>query len=228
MDGWHLGGQHAVLLAVALGAAVVVPSRFPKRLGTSTMPARPGRQTVLPCRSGPTINQGNGMRKPGECYGRAGPEPLSVMSRACTAAWLGCALAIASMPALAASNWLTLVGDSADPAADYIEFDPASLARENGIPAIAIRVSRAAVRISREGIVFRSFESAVAVDCKQASARFLRASFYAEPDFKGQPFKTVIFDLTNLRPMVFREIQGSLTQRVVPAACRHSAIKSRE
>ena len=126
----------------------------------------------------------------------------------------------------ATSNWLILVGDPADPVAHHIEFDPASLARVNGTPAIAIWASRASPRTSKEGIVFRSFESAVAVDCKQASARFLRASFYAEPDFKGQPFKTVVFGPRDLRPMVFREIQGAPTQRVVRAACKHSAIKS--
>ena len=157
----------------------------------------------------------------------ANPARDSSMSRAgIVAAWLGCALAMTSLSSRAASNWLTLVGDPADPAADYIEFDPASLARENGVPVIAIRVSRASPRTSQEGIVFRSFESAVAVDCKQASARFLRASFYAEPDFKGQPFRTVVFGPRDLRPMVFREIQGAPTQRVVRAACKHSAIKS--
>ena len=159
----------------------------------------------------------------------ANPAWDSSMSRAgIVAAWLGCALAMTSLSSRAASNWLTLVGDPADPAADYIEFDPASLARENGIPVIAIRVSRASPRTSQEGIVFRSFESAVAVDCKQASARFLRASFYAEPDFKGQPFRTVTFGPTDIRPMAFREIQGAPTQRIVRAACKHSAVKSLE
>lgn len=142
------------------------------------------------------------------------------------AAWVGCVLAFVSMPSLAASSWLTLVGDSANPAADYIEFDPASLTRENGVPVLSIRVSRALPRTSKEGIVFRSFESAVAVDCQQASARFIRASFYAEPAFKGQPFRTVVFRPKDVRPMAFREIQGAPTQRVVRAACRHSAVKS--
>ena len=86
------------------------------------------------------------------------------------AAWVGCLLVFVSMPSLATSNWLALVGDPANPAADYIEFDPASLTRENGFPVLSIRVSRALPRTGKEGIVFRSFESAVAVDCQQASA----------------------------------------------------------
>ena len=142
------------------------------------------------------------------------------------AAYLGCVLALACLSSYAASSWLTLVGDPTNPDGDYIEFDPTSLTRENGRPVISIRVSRALARTSKEGIVFRSFESAVVVDCKQASARFLRASFYAEPDFKGQPFRTVVFDPTDIRPMAFKEIKGAPTQRVVRAACKHSAVKS--
>ena len=144
------------------------------------------------------------------------------------AAWNSCTLALAAAPGLAASSWLALVGDPANPAADYIEFDPASLAQENGLPVLSIRVSRVLARTTKEGIVFRSFESTVAVDCRQASARFVRASFYAEPGFKGQPFRTVTFGPADVRPMAFREIQGAPTQRVVRAACRHSAVKSLE
>ena len=144
------------------------------------------------------------------------------------AAGFGGVLALACLPSLAVSSWLALVGDPANPSADYIEFDPASLTRENGLPVLAVRVSRAHPRTSKEGIVFRSFESAVAVDCQQASARFLRASFYAESAFKSQPFRTVVFAPTDVRPMAFREIAGAPTQRLVRAACRHSAVKSLE
>ena len=147
------------------------------------------------------------------------------MNLTCTA-WAGCLLAIFSMPSQAAPSWLTLVGDPANPDGDYIEFDPTSLTRKNGRPVISIRVSWALARTSKEGIVFRSFESRVVVDCKQASARFLRASFYKAPDFEGQPFKTVVFGPRDIRPMAFKEIKGAPTQRVVRAACRHSAVKS--
>ena len=142
------------------------------------------------------------------------------------AAWAGCLLAVFSMPSQAEPTWLTLVGDPSNLSADYIEFDPASLTQENDLPVMSIRVSRALPRTSKEGIVFRSFESVVAVDCKRASARFLRASFYAEPGFKGTLIRTVTFGPTDVRPMAFREIQGAPTQRVVRAACEHSAVKS--
>ena len=108
------------------------------------------------------------------------------MNLTCTA-WAGCLLTIFSMSFQAAPIWLTLVGDPNNPSADYIEFDPSSLTQEHHLPVMSIRVSRAQSKTRTEGIVFRSFKSVVAVDCKQASARFLRASFYAEPGFMGKP-----------------------------------------
>lgn len=119
----------------------------------------------------------------------------------------------------ASSTWLTLVGDPQDPTADYIEFDPDGLSREKGLPTVPVRVSRVRPRTSQEGIVFRSFEAVVAVHCKNRTARFVRASFYAEPDFKGTSFKTVVFGPSDIRPMAFREIKGEPTQRVMRAAC---------
>jgi hypothetical protein len=126
----------------------------------------------------------------------------------------------------ASSNWLTLVGDPADPASDYIQFDPSALARDGEIPTIPVRVSRTSPRTSKEGIVFRSFESVVAVDCKRRTARFLRASFYAEPDFKGTPLRTEVFGPLDIRPMEFKLIKGAPTRRVIDAACNTTAIKS--
>lgn len=119
----------------------------------------------------------------------------------------------------ASSSWLTLVGDPLDPTADYIQFEPSGLARDKGVPTLPVRVSRALPRTSQEGIVFRSFEAVIAVHCKKGTARFLRTSFYAEPAFQGSPFRTVVFDPSDIRPMAFREIKGKPTQRVVRAAC---------
>ncbi len=118
------------------------------------------------------------------------------------------------------------MGDHADPASDYIQFDPSALARDGDLSSIPVRVSRTRPRTSKEGIVFRSFESVVAVDCKRRTARFLQASFYAEPDFKGTPFRTEVFDAADIRPMAFRLIKGAPTRRVIDAACNTTAIRS--
>ena len=137
---------------------------------------------------------------------------------------LVCAVSFGS--AYASSNWLTLVGDPADPSSDYFEFDPSALTLDAGQATIPVRVSRSSPRTSKEGIVFRSFESVVAVDCKKRTARFLQATFFAEPDFQGSPFRTEVFGPQDLRPMEFRLIKGAPTRRVIDAACSTTGIKS--
>ena len=134
-------------------------------------------------------------------------------------ALLVCLAGAGQCAAQAPPTWLTLIGDPHEATADYIQFDPSGLAREKGLPTLPVRVSRAQPRTSQEGLVFRSFEAVVAVHCKTRTARFVRASFYAEPGFKGTPFRTVIFGPSDVRPMAFREIKGEPTQRVMRAAC---------
>ena len=140
-------------------------------------------------------------------------------------ALFACLASTALSAAHASPTWLTLVGDPNDPTADYIQFDPSGLARDNGLPTLPIRVSRVHPRISQEGIVFRSFEAVVAVHCKKNTAHFVNTSFYAQPDFKGTSFRTVVFAPSDIRLMAFREIKGEPTQRVVRAAC-NTAIKT--
>lgn len=142
------------------------------------------------------------------------------------ALWFAGLVSLAPFAACASATWLTLVGNPADATSDYIQFDPASLAFHHSIPELAVRVSRAHPRTSKEGITFRSFDSVVAVDCKYGTARFLRATFYAHPDFHGTPIDSVVFGAADVRPMAFREIAGAPAQRMVRAACGHSAIKS--
>ena len=134
-------------------------------------------------------------------------------------ALLACFAGVGFTAAHALPTWLTLVGDPQDPTVDYIQFDPSGLARDKGLPTLPIRVSRVHPRTSHEGIVFRSFEAVIEVDCKTGAARFVRTSFYAEPDFKGTSFRTVVFAPSDPRPMAFREIKGEPAQRVVRAAC---------
>ena len=138
---------------------------------------------------------------------------------------LACLAGVGFSVAHASPTWLTLVGDPEDSTTDYIQFDPSGLARDKGFPTLPVRVSRVHPRTSQEGIVFRSFEGVVAVHCKKGTARFVRASFYAKPDFKGTAFRTVVFNPPDIRPMAFREIKGEPTLRVVRAAC-NTIVKS--
>lgn len=128
--------------------------------------------------------------------------------------------------ACASPNWLTLVGDPALPSSDYIQFDPGGLTREGEQLTIPVRVSRSLPRATREGIVFRSFESLAAVDCGKRTAHFLQATFFEAPDFQGEPFRTEVFNALDRRPMEFRLIKGEPTRRVINAACNLTAIKS--
>ena len=121
--------------------------------------------------------------------------------------------------ALAEDNWLTLVGDPKDPTADYIQLNPTGFLREKNIRTVPVRVSRVLARASKEGIVFRSFEGLVAIDCKSRNARILQASFYSEPNFEGTPFRSEVFRPDDVRPLAFRDFSGNPTQRVVRAAC---------
>ena len=142
-------------------------------------------------------------------------------------ALFACLASAALSAAHAAPTWLTLVGDPHDPTADYIQFDPSGLARDKDLPTLPIRVSRVRPRTSQEGIVFRSFEAVVAVHCKKNTAHFVNTSFYAQPDFKGTSFRTVVFAPSDIRLMAFREIKGEPSLRVVRAAC-NTAIKTIE
>jgi hypothetical protein len=130
-----------------------------------------------------------------------------------------CLIAFNSGAAPADNNWLTLVGDPRDPTADYIQLDPRSISRDKNLRTVPVRVSRVHARTSKEGIVFRSFEGLAAIDCQSRTGRILRASFYAEPDFRGIPARSVVFKPDDLRPLAFREVSGKPTQRVVQAAC---------
>lgn len=130
-----------------------------------------------------------------------------------------CLVAFNLGAARADNNWLTLVGDPRNPTADYIQLAPRSISRDKNLRTVLVRVSPVHSRTSKEGIVFRSFEGRAAIDCQSRTARILQASFYAEPDFRGIPARSVVFKPDDVRPLAFREVSGKPTQRVVQAAC---------
>jgi hypothetical protein len=121
--------------------------------------------------------------------------------------------------AQAEGNWLTLVGDPKDQTADYIQLNPSGLSRDKNMRIVPVRVSRGHARTSKEGIVFRSYEGVASIDCVTGSARILKASFYAEANFKGKPIRVEVFKPDDVRPLAFRDVSGQPTQRVVLAAC---------
>lgn len=121
--------------------------------------------------------------------------------------------------AMAQGNWLTIVGHpQVDDSQDYAQLNPAGILREKGLVTIPIRVSRALERTSQDGIKFRSYVGVAEVDCVKQTARFLRASFYRQPNFQGEPYLAKDFG-TQIRPVAFRDMPGNHTQQTVRAAC---------
>ena len=129
-------------------------------------------------------------------------------------------------PARAEQNWLTLAGDASSAGSEYIQFDPSQMSREAGVVTIPVRVSRAQTRTSQDGVVFRSYSATAAIDCVKRTARFLRVTFFAEPDFGGEPVETREFG-TVVRAMAFRGIAGERVKQVIRAACKEEVEKAR-
>lgn len=144
-------------------------------------------------------------------------------------AWL-IALTLTAGPARAettGTQWFTLAGDAGSSTSDYIQIDLASVTGHTPNPTIVVRVSRSKPRTSREGIMFRSFVAPTEIDCQQKTARFLSSAFYAQSNFQGLPFRTEIFDKTDIRPMAFREFPNDPTGRTIRAACQSAPAAGR-
>lgn len=140
------------------------------------------------------------------------------MHLAASSTWSMLCVTLALGFAHAQGNWLTLVGDPQDPKADYIQLDPAALTRENDIRTLPMRVSGAEARTSQDGTAYRSLTGLAAIDCKERTVRIIRASYYAEPDFKGVPLKTSETG-PEINPVALRGLDADHAKQVVRAAC---------
>jgi hypothetical protein len=131
--------------------------------------------------------------------------------------WSMC-LALAFGLAHAEETWLTLAGDPQEPKGDYIQLDPAALTRENDLRTLPLRVSGGYTRTSQDGIAYRSLTGIAAIDCQKRTARIVRASYYAEPEFKGAPFKTSDAG-AQINPVTLRGLDADRTKQLIHAAC---------
>lgn len=122
-----------------------------------------------------------------------------------------------------AAEWFTVAGYPDDPKVDVVQIDPVPVQVQGDDVTMRVRVSRSAERRSARGVVFRSFEATARINCKSRTAYFLSSSFYAEPGFRGEPFRTDVFGPQELRPMAFREIPGNPSERIINAACKSLA-----
>jgi hypothetical protein len=127
--------------------------------------------------------------------------------------------ALSGLNVFAADTWLTIAGDPGNSANHYIQVNPASIDIKDDLRVIPVRINRAKTWITSEGVQFRSVETEVQIDCTQQTARYVKASFYAQPDFRGQPFKVAVYAPDDIRPMVFKDIADNPNVRIIKAAC---------
>jgi hypothetical protein len=66
----------------------------------------------------------------------------------------------------------------------------------------------------------------VQIDCTQQTARYVKAAFYAQPDFRGQPFKVTVYAGDDIRPMIFKDITDDPNARIIKAACSAKSVTS--
>ena len=119
--------------------------------------------------------------------------------------------------ARAQSNWLTLVGDPLEKNANYIQFNPSAMTRDDDVRNIPVRVSGALSRTSQDGIAYRSFGGIATINCKMRSMHFLRGPFYAEPNFKGMPVQ--LRESAPIDAMTFPGLEGDRITRLIRATC---------
>lgn len=119
----------------------------------------------------------------------------------------------------AQSQWLTIMGDPANAAAETIQVDPAPVSVSGDHRTMRVRVSRSAQRVNAQGIPYRSFESTVEFDCVSNTARYLEMSFYMRPGWTGPVHKKVDYSANLPRWMTFRGIEPNPNRRIIRAAC---------
>lgn len=126
---------------------------------------------------------------------------------------------VSSVSAFAQSTWFTISGDPEAAHGNTIQVDPASIEGGEGLRTMKLRVSRATLRTSWDGVAYRSYESEVQFDCRARTARYARIGFFVKPLWEGEVSKTVDYTQGTPRWMEFRGIEPNPTQRIVNAAC---------
>jgi len=122
--------------------------------------------------------------------------------------------------AQAADTWLTIVGDPANSASHYVQVNVAAIDIKDDLRRIQVRINRATQWApAGEGLQFRSVVTEVQIDCTQQIARYVRAAFYALPDFRGEPFRVTTYAGDDIRPMIFKDTDDDPHARIIKAAC---------
>ena len=130
-------------------------------------------------------------------------------------------LSCVCLSARAQSEWLTVsAADSSNIDTDIVEVDADSVAGKSGLRSMDIRVSRAKLRTSWDGVPYRSYTATVLIDCIAKTGRYVSLDFYRLPLWKGTSHQTATYELNYVRAMQFLDMQPNPTQRIVKAACQ--------
>ena len=121
--------------------------------------------------------------------------------------------------AYAQTEWLTIVGDPANPLADTIQVDPMPVSVAGDYRTMRVRVSRSDHHVNWDGVPYRSYESSVLFDCVSNTARYLEIHFYMQPVWAGEVHKVVTYTSGLPRWILFREVEPNPYQRIIHAAC---------
>ena len=130
------------------------------------------------------------------------------------------ATALGAASAHAADTWLTITGDPANSASHYVQVNVAAIEVKEDLRLIPVRINRATQWApAGEALQFRSVVTEVQIDCTQQIARYVKAAFYAQPDFRGEPFRITTYAGDDIRPMIFKDSDDDPNARIVKAAC---------
>jgi hypothetical protein len=128
----------------------------------------------------------------------------------------------------ARAEWLTLAGSAGDAGNDYVQVDPTSVEAEGTHRIVKLRLSLAQPRTTRDGIMFRSFDAKVDADCAARNARYVSATYFAQPNFVGEPMAVRHFAEDDVRPMTLGGAPRELATRTINAACSVRPKEARE
>ncbi|WP_422088561.1 surface-adhesin E family protein [Variovorax sp.] len=117
------------------------------------------------------------------------------------------------------AEWLTLTGTPGDAASSYVQVDPAAIEVDGSHRIVALRMNMQTDRLNRDGVRFRSFQARAMVDCDARSARYVSASYFAQPNFVGDPVLVKQFEEGDVRPVTLPGAPPELAARTVNAAC---------
>ncbi|CAN5453356.1 hypothetical protein BH11PSE7_BH11PSE7_24720 [soil metagenome] len=132
---------------------------------------------------------------------------------------------VAAMVLLAAAashaqeHWLTVSGDPQDTTVNTIQVHPIPLQVGYESRTMRVRVSRSLPRTSWDGIAYRSYESRVQFDCAANTARYLTITYFAQPMWAGESYKTSDYTTGTPRMMEFRDVSLNPNVRIKRAAC---------